>query len=79
LLLDPDPAPVNPPRIVAWGGGETAEFVRQSRAYVEHWRARGVDARPLELGADDHFDAVLQLTDPDSELTGAVAALVGRT
>lgn len=66
-----------PPRIVAWGGGETSEFVRQSCAYAAHCRAAGIDARELALGADDHFDAVLQLADPDSELTRAVAGLIG--
>lgn len=68
--------PPGPPRIVAWGGGETSEFVRQSRAYAAHCRAAGIDARELSLGGDDHFDAVLQLADPDSELTRAVAELV---
>jgi arylformamidase len=67
-----------PPRIVAWGGGETAEFRRQSHAYIERCREWGVEARPLELGRDDHFDAVLQLADPASELTGAIAELVTR-
>ena len=64
------------PRIIAWGGGETAEFRRQSRAYVEHCRKRGVAVQPLELAGDDHFDAVLQLAAVDSELTGAVVELI---
>ncbi len=72
LLVGPSPGP---PRIVAWGGGETSEFVRQSRAYAEHCQAAGIDARGLALGADDHFDAVLQLADPGSELTAAIAEL----
>jgi arylformamidase len=78
LLCEIHPAINHPPRIVAWGGGETAEFARQSRAYVEHCRAGGIDAWPLELGADDHFDAVLELADPNSELTRSVVALVAR-
>jgi arylformamidase len=72
LLADPAPGP---PRIVAYGGGETSEFVRQSLAYVAHCREAGIDARPLALGDDDHFDAVLELGDPASELTAAVVAL----
>jgi arylformamidase len=75
-LLDEQPAvAIHPPRVVAWGGGETSEFRRQSLAYVERCRNRGIVARPLELGRDDHFDAVLQLAEPDSELTRAVVEL----
>ena len=66
-----------PPRVVAWGGGETSEFVRQSRAYAEHCRAAGVPTRELALGEEDHFEAVLGLADPASELTAAVAELAG--
>lgn len=75
LLFDPD-AGHHPPRIVAWGGGETDEFVRQSRAYAARCRAAGIEAAELSLGSDDHFDAVLQLADPHSELTRAIAELV---
>jgi arylformamidase len=76
LLCEPTTSLPGPRRIVAWGGGETAEFGRQSRAYVEHCGSRGIAARPLELGRDDHFDAVLQLAVPDSELTRAIVELV---
>jgi arylformamidase len=78
LLHDirPDPAPWRPPRIVAWGGGETGEFARQSLAYIDHCRAAGIDARPLALGSDDHFDAVLELSNPGSELTRAIATFL---
>jgi arylformamidase len=78
LLAEPRAGGGGPPRIVAWGGGETAEFRRQSRAYVEHCGAEGIDARPVELGGEDHFDAVLELADPDSELTRATVDLVQR-
>ncbi len=69
------PVPAGPRRLVAWGGGETAEFVRQSREYAAHCRACGIDAQELELGDDDHFDSVLQLNDAGSELTRAVVDL----
>jgi arylformamidase len=72
LLCAPVPGP---PRIVAWGGGETREFVRQSQEYLNQCAAAGIDARPLALGDDDHFDSALQLSDPGSELTRAVVAL----
>jgi arylformamidase len=70
------PVPPGPPRVVAWGGGETAEFARQSHTYIEHCKNWGVDARPLTLGGDDHFDAVLQFSEPDSELTRAVVKMI---
>jgi arylformamidase len=72
LLSQPVPGPR---RVVAWGGGETSEFARQSLAYVDHCRAAGIDGRPLALGADDHYDAVLELADPGSELTLAALEL----
>jgi arylformamidase len=76
LLLDAAPArAAGPPRIVAWGRGETSEFVRQSRTYVEHCLRAGIDARPLPLGRDDHFEAVIELSDPESALTAAVVEL----
>ncbi len=71
------PIPPGPPRVVAWGGGETPEFVRQSQAYVEHCRAAGISVDPLALATDDHFEAVLELADPDSALTAAVVSLAG--
>jgi arylformamidase len=63
------PPASGPRRVVAWGGGETSEFARQSLAYVDHCRGAGIDARALALGTDDHYDAVLELADPSSELT----------
>ncbi len=78
LLAEPPAGATGPPRIVAWGGGETAEFRRQSRAYVAYCGAHGIDARPLELGGEDHFDAVLEFAASDSELTRAVVELVHR-
>jgi arylformamidase len=70
------PVAPGPPRIVAWGGAETSEFVRQSHEYVAHCLASGIDARELSLAGDDHFDAVLELNDPSSELTAALAAVL---
>jgi arylformamidase len=72
LLNQPVPGPR---RVVSWGGGETTEFARQALAYVDHCRAAGIDARPLALGSDDHYDAVLELADPGSELTRVVLEL----
>ncbi|HET9123931.1 MAG TPA: alpha/beta hydrolase [Solirubrobacteraceae bacterium] len=76
LLQDIASGLAHPPRMVAWGGGETSEFRRQSGAYVEHCRAAGIDVRPLELDGDDHFDAVLELSDAGSALTRAIAEFI---
>lgn len=73
---DPDLRLTHPPRIVAVGGGESAEFQRQSCAYMEHCVAAGIAAEPLVLDGDDHFDAVLELTDPASALTRALVEMV---
>jgi arylformamidase len=69
------PIPPGPPRVVAWGGGETSEFVRQSQGYLTACREAGIDARPLALGHDDHFEAVIALSDPAGELTAAAVTL----
>lgn len=67
------------PLLVAWGGAETDEFRRQSEDYLSQCRAAGMDVEALELYGDDHFDAVIELNDPDSALTRATIELVGRT
>lgn len=64
LLMDEQEArlqsPVNtlpsmmPPTVVAVGGGETDEFRRQSRIYVDACRAKGFDVSYLEVGSHDH-------------------------
>jgi hypothetical protein len=41
--------------------------------------AHGIDAREPSLGDDDHFDAVLELNDPGSELTAALVAFATRS
>jgi arylformamidase len=48
------------PLIAAVGADETAEFVRQSRAFAEAWRRRGAPS------------AVMELADPASPLTQAI-------
>jgi arylformamidase len=73
-LLTPPPGG---PMTIAWGGGETREFRRQSLDYLASCEAAGLDVRGLELPGDDHFDAVIELNSADSTLTSAVTELFG--
>ena len=66
-----------PPITVAVGGGETDEFVRQSRAYAEACRAAGLGCAYLEIDGAHHFDILDGFTDPGSRLFKAILALTG--
>lgn len=65
-----------PPLVVAVGGGETAEFRRQSRDFHEACVARGLVCGHLELPGLDHFRVLGELERPDSELFRALLDLV---
>lgn len=74
LKLDPasaralSPIRVRPPRglplLLAVGGGETLEFLRQQEAFAAAWSADGASLEALVLGQLDHFAAVDCLADP---------------
>ncbi len=53
-----------PPLLVAVGAAETAEFRRQSRAFVEARRGRGLATALLEVEGTDHFTVLDALADP---------------
>jgi arylformamidase len=55
-----------PPLLVAVGGGESAEFRRQSRDYLAAWRAHGLAGELLEVAGADHFTVIDHLADPAS-------------
>ncbi len=61
-----------PPTVVAVGGGETDEFRRQSRIYVDACRAQGFDVSYLEVGNLDHVDVAGEYRDLSSPLTAAL-------
>lgn len=65
------------PIVVAWGEHETPEFKRQSRYYADAWRARGFDAREIEVSGVNHFNILMAWRDPGAELTRAVLGLMG--
>ncbi len=56
--------PQDLPLLLAVGGGETAEFLRQQEAFAAAWGAAGASLEALVLGRLDHFAAVDCLADP---------------
>jgi arylformamidase len=66
--------PLRAPVIVAVGGDETDEFLRQSREFAAHQAAGGAMARLIERPGLDHFAIVEDLADPESPLSRAINA-----
>jgi arylformamidase len=68
---------VDAPLLVAVGGSETSEFLRQARLQWEAWPAQrpAGSAGSLVLPGKDHFSVVADLADAQSELTRGVLAL----
>ncbi len=65
-----------PPQIVAVGGGELPEFLRQSSDYLAAWTAKGLKGRLLEVGRHNHFSVLDDLADPKGALALAARDLV---
>jgi arylformamidase len=64
------------PLLIAVGGAETSEFVRQSQLMWEAWPDnRRPAAGPLILAGKHHFSVIADYADPESELTRATQAL----
>lgn len=59
----------------AVGGGESSEFIRQSRIIADIWGRGGVDTRLDIRGTDNHFTVIAPLADPHSDLTTALATM----
>ena len=86
LGLDPDTARRNSPllmdatgspsTLVAHGSDETSEFKAQSAAFSHHLEAAGTTVTMLEVAKRNHFDVILDLTEPDTPLGEAVGQLV---
>ena len=66
-----------PPMLVTLGGDESAEFHRQSAAFVDAWRATGTDASTFDQPGKNHIDAIAGFEDPKSELCQAVIDFMG--
>jgi arylformamidase len=65
-----------PPHVVAYGTGETEEFIRQSVDYVAACQALGYPVTALALPAN-HFDILDHLADGNGALARAACALLG--
>jgi arylformamidase len=64
------------PLLVAVGGAETSEFIRQSQLIWEAWPNNAHPAAgPLIVAGKHHFDVVVDYADPESELTKATLEL----
>lgn len=66
-----------PPLVVAWGGKETEEFERQSKAYAAAYQDAGGHVTRLYLKEEDHFTLMGQMSLKDSPLTQAKLTLMG--
>jgi arylformamidase len=75
-----DEANTDAPILVACGGEETSEFLRQSQLIFDAWprnRPPGMKS-PLIIPGRHHFSVVFDHADPLSELTRATLALFGQ-
>jgi len=57
-----------PPSVLCWGDNETDQFKRQGRAFAAALRAAGADCTAFECAGRNHFDVILDLADPATEL-----------
>jgi arylformamidase len=70
------PSQTDGPLLIACGGDETSEFLRQSRLLWDAWQAnRRPAAGPLYLPGHHHFSVVLDHADAASSLTRQTLAL----
>ena len=67
--------PIGTRLCVAAAALDTDEFRRQSRQYAAACASHGCPTTGIEIAGRNHFDVVLDWTDPDSELSRAAFAL----
>ncbi len=60
------------PMVLAWAEKEPAGFMRQSRAYGAEWRKTGAPLHEIEIAGRNHFDILMDFTDPQSALARAL-------
>ncbi|MDP6173712.1 MAG: alpha/beta hydrolase [Rhodospirillales bacterium] len=61
---------------VVWGGKETDEFQRQSKAYAEACADAGIRLKTLFMAEQDHFSMNGELANPQSPLTRAILGVM---
>lgn len=64
------------PVVVAWAGGELAEFQRQSTAFADAWDRAGGDVRRVFLPHANHFSITRELADATGDMLGAFLELI---
>ena len=70
----------NLPRVVAEVGGlESAEFYRQSKAFIDFWNDGGSDGTFRVREKCDHFSIVTELADKNSGLSKSILNFVNTT
>ena len=57
-----------PPSLICWGDNETDQFKRQSRAFAQALHVAGAECSVFECPGRNHFDVILDLADPATEL-----------
>lgn len=67
------------PVLLAVGGEEGAEFLRQTESMREAWSAGGVPVGVIVADAGNHYSIVESLGDPDDPLTRAIHRQMGLT
>ena len=75
--LDANPPLPAAPLLVAVGGGETADWIRQSAVYARQCRAAGVLTDYWEIGRENHFSICDRLGESHHPLTRAMLSQMG--
>ncbi len=65
------------PLIVAVGGDESEEFLRQGVEFAARWQAAGTPCRTMVLPGINHFTLLGEFADPGSDLTTAPLQQMG--
>ena len=73
------PPVTNAPQLVVAGGGETAEFLRQSDDYAAKFSTAARIMERYNVPNDDHFDELERLAEDDSEFFEKTMALIQQT
>ena len=72
-----DIQPNSPAQLIAsHGGRETAEFARQTAAYVDAWHAAGNRGSHVAMPDHNHFDIAVALATPGTALNDALIATI---
>lgn len=65
------------PLLLAVGGDEGAEYLRQSEALAAAWSRHGIAVEVAVLPGQNHFTIVDQLTDPEADLSRLIQRQMG--